>query len=431
MKPLSPKSLWLLIFSFIFLSLPAQEWKDVSSQSTDSLSERTAALEKAVGVLQKIKVTGYIQGQYQYGQQDADLRVGSENENPDKGFNRIGIRRGRIKFTYTEGIGTGVINLDATEKGVSIRDLYIALRDPWTKQNELRMGVFDTPFGYEVDYSTGLMESPERATVVERTFPAGRDLGAMIKLRPKSTSPLHFLRWDMSIHSGNGINVDADSRKDISSRLIATQSLPQGGFWEAGVSYYYGHVYNPTQIVYHMEGDRFLPVDKAKTGTYMKREYFGANAQIRFVTGIGATTFRLEGLFGTQPGTLGSSKSPDYSKRPDNVPANELFKRPFSGYILYLLQDIGTSRFSALLKYDSYDPNTKLKGKDIGGSGTYTSATDLRQSTLGIGLMYQYDSHLRILGWYDFNYNEEAPLLTGYNQNRKDNVFTARVQYRF
>lgn len=392
----------------------------------DSLEIESILPEKR----QKLKITGYIQGQYQYAQQDATLRVGGENEDPDKSFNRIGIRRGRIKATYREGIGTGVIHLDATEKGVSIRDFYAGIHDPWTKRNEFRAGVFDMPFGHEIDYSTSLMESPERATVVERTFPDGRDLGALIKLS-YPVCPFRFLHLDAAIVSGNGINMDIDNRKDISARLKIINGLTEKSFWELGVSYYYGHVYNPTQVVYEMEGKRFLPVIKSRTGTYMKREYFGANAQIRFFSGMGATTVRLEGLFGTQPGISGGSKSPDYSKIPENIPANELFKRPFSGYVIYLLQDIGASRFTAMLKYDSYDPNTKLGGDDIGLSGSYTSATDLRQSTLGAGVMFQPDNHIRLLAWYDFNYNEKSRHLPGYETNRKDDVLTLRLQYKF
>lgn len=43
-------------------------------------------LDKVVQKLSKFKVSAYIQGQYQYGQEDATLKVGDKNENLDKGF---------------------------------------------------------------------------------------------------------------------------------------------------------------------------------------------------------------------------------------------------------------------------------------------------------------------------------------------------------
>jgi len=84
----------------------------------------------------------------------------------DKGFNRIGIRRGRMKFEYNDGIGTGAVQIEVNDKGVSFRDLYIGIKDPWTKRSQLMAGVFNRPFGYEVCYSTSSLESPERATII-------------------------------------------------------------------------------------------------------------------------------------------------------------------------------------------------------------------------------------------------------------------------
>ena len=77
------------------------------------------------------------------------MKVGDKNENLDKGFNRIGIRRGRMKFEYNDGIGTGAVQIEVNDKGVSFRDLYIGIKDPWTKRSQLMAGVFNRPFGYE------------------------------------------------------------------------------------------------------------------------------------------------------------------------------------------------------------------------------------------------------------------------------------------
>ena len=130
-------------------SMGAQEVDQSVEKRIDSLATEVTTLDKVVQKLSKFKVSAYIQGQYQYGQEDATLKVGDKNENLDKGFNRIGIRRGRMKFEYNDGIGTGAVQIEVNDKGVSFRDLYIGIKDPWTKRSQLMAGVFNRPFGYE------------------------------------------------------------------------------------------------------------------------------------------------------------------------------------------------------------------------------------------------------------------------------------------
>ena len=87
------------------------------AQESDSI--RLAQLEEKVSkleVLNGLKVSGYFQGQFQYGQGNAALKVGSPNTDLTKDFNRIGIRRGRLKFSYEKGIATGVFQIDLTDK---------------------------------------------------------------------------------------------------------------------------------------------------------------------------------------------------------------------------------------------------------------------------------------------------------------------------
>ena len=132
-------------------SMGAQEVDQSVEKRIDSLATEVTTLDKVVQKLSKFNVSAYIQGQYQYGQEDATLKVGDKNENLDKGFNRIGIRRGRMKFEYNDGIGTGAVQIEVNDKGVSFRDLYIGIKDPWTKRSQLMAGVFNRPFG-ESDY---------------------------------------------------------------------------------------------------------------------------------------------------------------------------------------------------------------------------------------------------------------------------------------
>lgn len=400
-------------------------------EKIEQMEEKTATLDKLVKKLNNFKVSAYIQGQYQYGQKDASLKVGDKNEDLEKSFNRFGIRRGRIKFEYTEGIGTAAIQLEVNDKGISFRDLYIGVTDPWTKRNSLMAGVFNRPFGHEVGYSTSGLESPERATIIQYFFPDERDLGFMFTLQTKKESPLNFLKLEAGLFSGNSINMDTDNKKDFIGRLSATKTIGSWGKWGLGASYYNGSVFNPTETVYEMQDKKFVPIEKDRTGTFMKREYIGFDGQFSILSSLGTTTLRAEGLFGTQPGIAGSSRSPNYSKRPDNLPENALYKRSFNGYFFYLIQDIGSSPFSAVLKYDVYDPNSKLKGNEVGTEGSLSSKTDLAQSTVGVGGLWRINKNIRLQAYYEFNTNEKSMNVKGYENNREDDVFTLRLQYKF
>lgn len=423
----------LIITSCIVSSLYAQETDTLKTEKNriDGLEQRTAFLEKAVKKLNNFKVSAYIQGQYQYGEKNAILKVGDTNEDREKNFNRFGIRRGRIKFEYTEGIGEAAVQLEVNDKGVSFRDLYIGVKDPWIGRNSLMAGIFNRPFGYEIGYSTSALESPERATIIQYFFPDERDLGIMLTLQTKKESPLDFLKLEAGLFSGNSINMDTDNKKDFIGHLRAEKTLGAFAKWGLGVSYYHGFVYNPTTTEYKMNDKKFIPIEKNKTGTFAKREYFGFDGQFSINSLLGTSTIRGEVLWGWQPGIAGSSKSPDYSKRPEDLPENALYSRRFNGYFFYFVQDIGQSPFSVVAKYDAYDPNTKIKEDEIGIEGSNTSKTDLAQHTIGIGGLWKINKNLRLQAYYEFNSNEKSINVKGYETERKDNVLTIRLQYKF
>jgi len=407
---------------FVFFTAHAQD----EQRSLNELEEKIEILGKEVSILKKLTISGYIQGQYQYGQEAASLKVGGDNENPDDSFSRIGIRRGRIKFTYTEGIASGVFQIDLTEKGIAFKDVYLNLKDPWFKTNALRAGIFDRPFGYEISYSSSRRESPERSTVFQLLFPEERDLGAMLILQPADTSPLHFIKLEAGLFAGNGIKEETDSKKDFIGHLSATKSFNNGFSFGAGVSHYNGFVYQGTENVYEMQGDGFvLNSNATHIGKYAKREYYGFDAQISITSLLGRSQLRGEYLFGQQPGTVSGTKSPNSS----SLPTKDTYIRDFQGGYLFFIQDIGKSPFAAVLKYDWYDPNTKVSGDNVGMKET--SATDLAQSTWGVGALWNVTKAFRLQAYYEFNNNEKTSAIEGMNENIKDDVFTLRLQYKF
>jgi len=387
----------------------------------DSIVKKEKQHREANKFLKKFTFSGYIQAQYQWGQKDATLNVGSPNNDNENSFGRIGIRRGRIKLTFEEKLATAAFQVDITEMGISLKEAYMNIKDPWIGTNSITLGVFNRPFGEEIKYSSALRESPEHSIIFRTLFPAESDLGAMLTLQAPKTASWHFLKLEAGIFSGNGIMSQKYSRMDFIGQLSAEKK------WEnievkGGVSYYNGGVYQ-WRTVYTMDGKGFYANnDDANYGKFAKREYFGFNGLFGITSVLGKTCLKGEYIFGTQPGDYSSSVSGGYILR-------ELFIRNFSGLYVSLAQGLGNLPVTAIIKYEFYDPNTKIAGNDIGVN--FTGKGDIAYNSYGFGLVWDIYSYLRLQTYYQINRNETSDNLSGYKEDREDDVFTFRLQYKF
>jgi phosphate-selective porin len=420
---------YYVFISICWICLPvaafAQQDRPDSSH-TEITEPDISEHDKIIKKLQQLKISGYLQTQYQWGQENASLKVGDKNKNPEQSFDRFGIKRGRLKFTYEENIASGVFQLDLTDKGIAVKDAYLNIKDPWIRMNSLCAGIFNRPFGFEINYSSSQRESPERSTVFQTLFPEERDLGVMLQIQADKNSPWNFVKLNAGLFAGNGIKQETDSRKDFIGQLIVNKNLGKNIHISGGFSYYYGSVYQGTENVYKMEGKSFLqdsnPANKSK---FAKREYFGFDLQLSLNNPFGPAQLRGEYLFGQQPGKETGSISPNSSE----LPSTDTYIRNFSGGYIVFIQDLGITPLSAVFKYDWYDPNTKIKEEDIGLNNTGTA--DVARQTYGIGIIWKINTNLRLQTFYEFNNNEKTKHLSAYFVNIKDDVFTLRLQYKF
>jgi len=83
-----------------------------------------------------------------------------------------------------------------------------------------------------------------------------------------------------------------------------------------------------------------------------------------------------------------------------------------------------------MLKYDWYDPNSKVTGNEIGKAGANLTPADIKYSTLGIGFTHYFNENIKVLLYYEFVENETTQL-PGYTSDLKDNLMTIRMQFRF
>jgi hypothetical protein len=461
------KNLALALTIFTSASAFAQE---ESVDPVAALNERVTLLEDAKTVSGKLKFSGYVQSEWQSTQVDVngkasqDFKVGSAL-NPaeviDGSANRFGVRRGRLKATYTDNGCTGVFYIDATEKGVVLKEAYVSALDPWAGIATLRGGIFNKPFGYEIEYSSSSRESPERSRIIQTLFPNERDLGAVFTLQAPKSSPWNVVKLDFGFLAGNAIGTDTKSKKDLIARL-AYASGTSNFKYGFGMSYYNGSLMQTTTKVYEMNNGVFASVGDSASNKfkYAKKEYYGFDGQFSIASVAGLTTIRGEYIFGTQPGTTASSSS--YNNTPIPTPVapattvdpkiGDTYMRKFSGGYVHLIQDILDTKHSLAVKYDWYDPNTDVAGDLIGASLTpeqksagaiVTNKTDIAYSTLGFGYIYRMNKNVKFMVYYDMPVNETSSKLvqtfnkdntkkgTDFTSKLNAELLTVRMQYKF
>jgi hypothetical protein len=438
----------LILLAVILSGFSAWSQEDQSAavkQSADTLNAKIENVKSDLDLLKKLKISGYIQAQWQLADSAGQLSPFSGGSFPKNADNRFMVRRGRIKFAYEGKLSQFVLQIDATEKGVTLKDAYVNFKDPWLQMFTLQAGVFDRPFGFEVHYSSSMRETPERARVSQTLFPQERDLGAMLTLQPRKESRFNFIRLNAALINGNAISTETDSKKDFVGQLGINKTTRNEKFrYAIGVSYYNGGVFQETKKVYNMttlaDGiTKGFVVDStdANKGEYAKREYFGADAQFSLDWAIGVTTLRGEYIFGSQPGGSKSNISPAGRVIPD-IGVSDTYNRSFNGGYIYFIQNILQSRHEIVVKYDFLDPNTDVKGTDARSSVSYNESTiktglagaDISYTTWGFGYNVRIASNVKLMAYYELVKNEKTAI-TGYSNDLKDNVFTLRAQFKF
>jgi hypothetical protein len=208
-----------------------------------------------------------------------------------------------------------------------------------------------------------------------------------------------------------------------------------------GISTYLGGVLQTESQLYVMKDKQFVLDSNSpdNIGRYAKRLYVGVDAQFSIITSLGFTQLKGEYIIGEHPGNANGA----YNFKLMALQSGSVYMRNISGGYIVLSQDIGTTPFTFVGKYDWYNPNTSVSSNDIGISGSGTGAGDITRQTVGLGLLWRINPALRLTAYYDMVKNEKTINLKdikneqgniiryGYESNRKENVFTLRLQYRF
>ncbi|MFM2226025.1 MAG: hypothetical protein RJA07_2227 [Bacteroidota bacterium] len=457
--------------AFALLSTAAFS-QEATTPTNDQLNSDIQGIKSDIASMKKLKISGYVQTQVQFAD---SMNVNSfEGGNFSGNDKRFAVRRGRIKFDYSNTTPEGIVRsqyvfqMDMSEGGFAVKDAYAKFTEPYTNWFSVTMGIQNRPFGFEVPFSSSLRESPERGRMSQILFPQERDLGAMITLEGPKTSRWNWLKIQGGLFNGNG-NATKEYKftKDVIGQIILKKSFMEERLKiSGGASYYNGSVLQGNSMVFNpgtlSDGTNALVLDatKVNANNFSKRQYTGLDAQVSFDSKAGLTTIRGEYIYGTQPSavdTLGyykgkmswsqaSTTSPNSALIPGtvlNAKANVLsttatYNRNFSGLYIYVVQNIMHSKHDVFVKYDVYDPNTKVAGSDIVSSKTINTVktstnltvADIKFATLGLGYIYHFDENVKFTLYYAMVTNENTGL-ANFTRDIKDNIFTVRMQYKF
>jgi hypothetical protein len=430
------RSLLIILLTLIsaFQLIKAQFLMDM----IDTTTEVGKGLLSIYKKYDRIRIGGYMQPQFQVAESKG-AKSYNGGDFPPNSNNRFMLRRGRIRFEYvhfsdnTKPSVQFVFQFDGTERGVFIRDFYGRIYENNLKLFTFATGMFARPFGYEVNLSSSDRESPERGRMSQILMKTERDLGVMISFEPHDkTNWLKYAKLDAGLFNGQGLTApgEYDSYKDFISRasmkpyplnkhllLSAGASLLQGGFIQNNKYVYTTH---------NIDGNNKFIIDSSadNIGRKLPRKYYGADVQLKWLhKASSATELRAEYWYGTQTGSQSTSETPSYVFVVDSY-----YVRKFNGAFLYLLHSFDRHN-QVLVKYDWYDPNTKVKEKEI-GLDNGTREADIRYNTFGFGYIHYFDENFKFLVWYELVKNDST-LLPGYTSDLKDNVLTLRIQFRF
>lgn len=382
-----------------------------------------------------LRFSGYLQPQWQHAESKGAPSFNGGDFSPNSD-NRFMLRRGRMRIDYLRRNDDGypqaqlVFQFDGTERGFAIRDYWGRIFENKWHLFSLTAGMFARPFGYEVNLGSPDRESPERGRASQLLMRTERDLGAMLSLEPRAKgNSLQWLRIDLALVNGQGLSgtTDYDSHKDFIGRAYAKPQRIGTSHWllSGGVSVYHGGIVNQSAVEYRENG-LLLQRDSSadNINSLLARRYYGADMQLKIPNKKGFSELRAEYLRGTQTGTLGSSETPGVL-----TPGAPLATRHFDGAYFYYLQHLGSLKHQVIIKYDWYDPNTDVAGNDLNAVNGHNAA-DVKFSTIGGGYLWYVNPNVRLMLYYEHPMNESTSL-TGYTEDIKDDVFTARLQFRF
>ena len=399
----------------------------------ESMDEQVSGMQSILDKLSKIKISGYIQAQYEtYDTWNSGIHGVSPITGAPASTNTFSLRRARVKFTYEaiDGV-TFVLCPNFEVDRVRLTDVYAQLNDRWMQTFSLWVGLFNRPT-YEVEFSSSSREFSERSLVTRTLYPQERDMGA--KLEANFLTKFEIpLKLQFAILNGNfGIGTaanqvkDIDNTKDFMARAVYSLKFPSKGLGiDFGGHGYFGHNTIITQTATPAKfTDENGAVFTPKVGDDLKKDWFGAEMQVYYDI-LGGASLKAEYIAGSMTGF----KATDF---PSQV--NPLFTlnnkvRNIEGHYISLIKNLGQNHMLSV-RYDVFDPNTKKSGNEV------ATIDDLKFQNWTFAYQYFFNENIKIMLSYLMPINEKSSNsgITNpdwANVDHQDNSLTVRFQTRF
>lgn len=426
----------------------AQEKNASQSEQIDALDGKLTSLEESfletkatVDALKKLKISGLVQAQYEF---STDTNLVSTNRPLQQG--RFMVRRGRLKATYDAGNGSSyVMQYNLNQAGLSPQDLYVKWDEQWLKTFSFQAGLQDIPFGYEVSYSSSVMETIERSRFERNAmFKDEKDVGFIFSATPKIPG-LDAAGLKVAALNGYGAaDATFDPHCYVVRANVGKNLYDIGTSIDVGASYYMDQRQNNigkpgASAYYEVDGSG----DFAKTNSFREKldaSIVGADIQVAvdvsmipFLTGA---KFMGEVYSGTAIGNASNNNRTAYS------PTDTLYVREVLGWYATYVQNIGKS-LQTVVRYDVYDPNTSVEGDEIGdkkangNKGNKTGKQDIAYDTWYFGLNVFVNGNTKFTLGYDLVRNEttkninSAVPASNFSEEIKDDIVTLRAQFAF
>ena len=349
--------------------LPAPVHGQDAPPPEDSTGEALTEVRNVLDALTKLKITGYLQGQYVNDESSRNALGGSSGT---RNRDQFSVRRARVKFTYqATPTSRFVLQPDVSSSGVTLKDGYVELTEPWTSwKHTLTAGQFNWPYGFEIMYSSSQREVPERSRVIRTLFPGERDRGVMLSGR--GFNEKFNYRVAIVNGTGTGRSDDLNKRKDFVGR---------GGYSfgpvDVGAS-----VYRGSELIATSTNAAGIEFDKQRQGI-----------DFQWATPLPGLGIRGEYLTGKQAPASGTNRTGSFD---------------VEGWYFYAIQSIGT-RHQVIVRLDQYDPDT--------------NASSDATRTINPSYIFHWDEHSKVMASYE--------LIDTEGTDPDDNVFTLRYQYSF
>lgn len=372
------------------------------------LEEAQSATKATLDVFKRLKISGYIQGRFEWRQDAADGasldKTGALVLNPS---DRFYVRHGYLKTVYQGQNMEYMLQVDSTGDGVAFKDAEATFVDTWTPLHfRVTVGQFKLPFGHEMPQSDADRELPEHPLIIgsKGYFDGERDRGVRLQAQ------YSWLRLVMAVVNGNGVkdkvygSADPTAFKDLVGRLGVDFTSITGG-----VSAYYGRGALDTTVV---PAKDTTPASISYTAA--NRVRLGADVEAYLDTPhVGALVLKGEVIWGKDTARDFQSSVADPCKTGSKL-----------GWYVSAVQKYGT-HVGVALRLDQLDPSLSGAIPDTCSSAAAlrTKSDADRITTLGGALLVYVSPNLQLTAAYEHPWEQGTAV--------KNDVLTTQLQARF